>query len=181
MGSRKQQLPFGDTTLLGWAVRQAEEATLDSVIVVIGPQDSPPPTSRARVVVNTDPSQGSVSSLKAAVAAAGPVAVMVMVGDMPGVTTGTLDLVADAWRADPRWAAVASYSDESGHPLVLSPFLAAALEEKEGDKVLWPMLESAPDNEILRVSINQPRPMDVNSPADYALACLQAGFEPGSA
>ncbi|MDH3729528.1 MAG: NTP transferase domain-containing protein [Acidimicrobiia bacterium] len=178
MGGRKQQLEFGNTTLLGWAVRQAEASSLDEVVIVTSPDDVPPPHGRARTAVNDQPSRGSVSSLMAGVEAAGAVAVMVLLGDMPGVSTATIENMLEPWRADPRWAAVAHYHDGLGHPLILSPFLAASLATKKGDKVLWPLLESAPDSEVLFVDINQPRPMDVNTHDDYVLACQQLGFEP---
>ncbi len=178
MGGRKQQLPFGDTTLLGWAVRQAEASSLDEVIVVTGPDDVPPSHSRSRLTVNEQPSQGSVRSLVAGVTAAGGVAVMVLLGDMPGVSAATIENMLVPWRADPRWAAVARYHDGLGHPLILSPFLAASLADRQGDKVLWPLLETAPDDEVLFVDINHPKPMDVNTHEDYVLACQQLGFQP---
>jgi molybdenum cofactor cytidylyltransferase len=178
MGTRKQQLPFGDTTLLGWAVRQAEGSSLDDVVVVTSPDDLPPPRGRSRVVVNDRPARGSVSSLVTGVAAAGAVAVMVLLGDMPGVTTATIENLLRPWRAEPRWAAVARYSDGLGHPLILSPFLAASLAGKSGDKVLWPLVENAPEDEVLFVELNHPRPMDVNTYDDYVLVCQQAGFDP---
>jgi molybdenum cofactor cytidylyltransferase len=178
MGTRKQQLPFGDTTLLGWAVRQAEASSLDDVVVVTSPDDVPPPHGRSRVVINEQPARGSVSSLVTGVAAAGAVAVMVLLGDMPGVTTATIENLVRPWRADPRWAAAARYSDGLGHPLILSPFLAASLAGRKGDKVLWPLVESAPERELLFVDINHPRPLDVNSYDDYVVVCQQAGFDP---
>lgn len=178
MGGRKQQLPFGDTTLLGWAVRQAEASSLDEVVVVTSPDDVPPLLGRARLAVNEQPARGSVTSLVAGVEAAGAVAVMVLLGDMPGVSTATIENLLVPWRADPRWAAVARYHDGLGHPLILSPFLAASLADKSGDKVLWPLLESAPDGEVLFVDINHPKPMDVNTHNDYVLACQQLGLQP---
>jgi molybdenum cofactor cytidylyltransferase len=178
MGGRKQQLAFGDTTLLGWAVRQAETSSLDEVIVVTSSDDVPPPLNRARLAVNERPGRGRVSSLVTGVAAAGSVAVMVLLGDMPGVSTATIEDLLVPWRADPRWAAVARYQDGLGHPLVLSPLLAASLVDKTGDKVLWPLLEAAPDDEVLFVDIDHPKPMDVNTSDDYLLACRQLGFEP---
>ena len=182
MGRSKHDLPFGDTTMLGWVVRQAEASSLDEVIVVVAPGAEDVPKFRSQVVVNETPHLGSASSLLAGVAAAGPVAVMVLLGDMPGITSEMIDTMLRAWSADPRWAAVAQYADaRMGHPVVLSPFLAAALEDMSGDKVLWPMLEAAPESEVLHVTVDRRQPMDINTFDDYLLACREAGFEAGQA
>ena len=39
----------------------------------------------------------------------------------------TIENLLVPWRADPRWVAVARSDDGLGHPLILSPFLAASL------------------------------------------------------
>jgi molybdenum cofactor cytidylyltransferase len=36
LGRPKQSLPLGDTTLLGWALRDAEASRLDDVVLVLG-------------------------------------------------------------------------------------------------------------------------------------------------
>ena len=45
LGRPKQTLPLGETTLLGWVVREAEASRLDSVVVVT---DTEVPLTRAR-------------------------------------------------------------------------------------------------------------------------------------
>ena len=178
MGRPKQSLPFGETTMMGRVVEQAERSGLDGVVAVIGQDDPPPPSWRAQIVVNEAPEAGSLSSLLVAAESIGSFALMVLLADMPGLSSVDINRMLEAWQAEPRWAAVARYTDGLGHPLILSPFLVAALEGKTGDKVLWPMLETAPEGEILHVDINHYRPIDVNTPEDYARVCAQAGFEP---
>ena len=178
MGRSKQDLPFGDTTLLGHVVAAAEASRLQDVIVVVAP-GMRAPTARARAVVNEAPHNGTASSLLTGVAAAGAHPVMVLLADMPDVTTELIDLVLEAWKEDPKWAAVTRYTDGPGHPLVLSPYLTAALSGLSGDKALWPMLREADESEILFVTIGDPKPLDVNTREDYELACLVRGFQPG--
>ena len=178
MGRAKQDLPFGETTLLGHVVATAEASALDDVVVVVAPGMTAPVT-RGRVVVNETPHRGTSSSLVAGVAAAGADPVMVLLADAPGVTRELIDGVLAAWKDDPKWAAVTRYADGPGHPLVLSPYLAAALGNLSGDKALWPMLEEADESEILFVAVDEHRPLDINTRADYELACLLAGVPPG--
>jgi molybdenum cofactor cytidylyltransferase len=178
MGRRKQALPFAGTTLLGWVLGRAEESRLDEIVVVVAPGGEPP-LSRARAVVNDAPDRGTMSSLLSGVDAVGPVPVMVLLGDTPGVSTADIDRLLQAWLAEPRWAVVARYEDGPGHPMILSPELTASLRGREGDKVLWPMLEEAPRHDVVYVEMGRPRPRDVNTPDDYVAACREMGFEPG--
>jgi molybdenum cofactor cytidylyltransferase len=39
LGRPKQTLPLGDTTVLGWTLRDAEQSSLDRVCVVLGGAD----------------------------------------------------------------------------------------------------------------------------------------------
>ncbi len=186
MGRPKQLLPFGETTLLGWVVRGAEESSLDDVIVVIGPDADELRRAaggeRSRWVVNPDPSAGNVASLLVGAEAAGEVAaVAVMLGDVPGVDADLIDAVVTDWRAHRPPAAVTAYRDGDGHPFVLSAAMVASLAGSSGEKVLWPMLEDEPEGTVRRVRVDRPKPLDVNTWDDYLRACQDFGFEPGEA
>lgn len=75
LGRPKQTLPFGDTTLLGWTVRDVEASSLDRVVVVVvggaaeeakaglASRDSSAP--RAELVSNDAYASGCASSLLA--------------------------------------------------------------------------------------------------------------------
>lgn len=68
-GSPKQLLPFGDTTLLGRVVRNANASSLDRVVVVLGRASGEVRASldfgRAEVAENTAYGTGCASSLLA--------------------------------------------------------------------------------------------------------------------
>ena len=91
LGQPKQALPLGDTTLLGWVVREAEASSLDRVVVVARDGVA---TGRATVAL-PDAGDGTCSSsLRSGLAAAGPCdAVLLLVGDMPGVDASVIDAV----------------------------------------------------------------------------------------
>jgi molybdenum cofactor cytidylyltransferase len=181
MGRPKMLLAMGEKTILGMAVAAAEESTLDEVIVVTGPDadEVRAASGSARVVwiTNPAPEAGSITSLLAGAATAGGAAVMHLLGDMPGLDTATIDTVLAAWREAPSWAAVTVYEDGPGHPLMLSSGLLAALAERTGDKVVWSLIEEAPEDAILRVPASRARPRDINTTEDYetALAEMETG------
>ncbi len=169
MGSQKQLLPYGETTLLGAVVAAAEDSRLDPVVVVVGAAaieiEASLTLRRAVVVHNFDYHEGTLSSLRAGVAAAGEVAaVMLLLGDMPDVDALLIDQVAAAWEAAPVPLLVTEYQDGIGHPFVLGPRSLAQLSELRGPKPLWELV-TGPDVGRARVARN--RPVDVDTPADY--------------
>lgn len=165
LGRPKQTLPLGDTTLLGWVVREAEASSLDRVVVVTAEAVA---TGRAQVTAPSgrDPSCSS-SSLRSGLDAVGACdAVMLLVGDMPGVDAPVIDTVRAAWEADRPWALVTEYDDRRGHPLVFSTDALAALRAARGEKVAWRLLESHPER-VATARVERPLPRDVDTWDDY--------------
>ena len=116
-GSPKQLLPFGDTTLLGHVVRNVVASRLDRVIVVLGRSadelKDAMDLGRAEVVDNRAYRSGCASSLLAGldtlIENAECTAVMLVLGDQPGVGTAVIDDVCNDWREHRPWVAVTSY------------------------------------------------------------------------
>ena len=115
-GTPKQLLPFGDTTLLGQAVRNANASALDRVVVVLGRASEELRATvdfgRAEVVENTAYGTGCASSLLAGLDAAGQDcdAIALLLGDQPGVRAEFIDHVIATWRQKRPWAAVTAYN-----------------------------------------------------------------------
>ncbi len=170
-GSAKQLLPFRDTTLLGQAVRNANSSDLERVVVVIGRMADELRQSvdfgRALAVDNTAYGAGCASSLLAGLDAAGDcAAIMLLLGDQPGVRTEFIDQVASVWRQEWPWASVASYRGKLGHPLVFAREAFDELRRLHGDKAVWKLIEAFPER-VLQVEIDAELPLDVDTPADY--------------
>ncbi len=173
-GQAKQLLPYRDTTLLGWAVREAAAAmTLDEIVVVLGGASSEVLASTnlspARVVQAPDFASGCSASYRAGIAALDPAAraVVVLLGDQPGVTAGTIDRVVEFWRREPSPIVVTSYRGRLGHPMLFDGSCFAELSRLTGDKAAWKIVDARGDD-VGRVSLDLPYPMDVNTPDDYA-------------
>ena len=147
-GSPKQLLPFGDTTLLGQVVRNANASSLlDRVVVVLGrASDEVRETldfGRARVVENTAYGAGCASSLLAGLDAAGDdcEALCLLLGDQPGVLPEFIDRALSEYRQERPWAAVCSYRGRLGHPFVFARETFEELRGLHGDKAVWKLIE----------------------------------------
>jgi molybdenum cofactor cytidylyltransferase len=190
-GSPKQLLPFGNTTLLGQAVRNANASALDRVVVVLGRASEKLRATvdfgRAEVVDNTAYGTGCASSLLAGLDAAGQDcdAIALLLGDQPGVRAEFIDHVIATWQQNHPWAAVTTYNPYPrgpctdgfqtsplralGHPFVFAREAFGELRSLHGDKAVWKLIEAHPER-VSRVEIAAPLPPDVDNPEDYDLA-----------
>ena len=174
-GAPKQLLPFGETTLLGQAVRNANASVLDRVVVVLGRASEELRATvdfgRAGVVENTAYGAGCASSLLAGLDAAGDDcgAIALLLGDQPGVRAEFIDHVVATWQQNRPWAAVTSYLGGLGHPFVFAREAFGDLRSLHGDKAVWKLIEAHPER-VSRVEIEAPLPPDVDNPEDYDLA-----------
>ncbi len=171
LGRPKQTLPFGDTTLLGWTLRNVEASSLDRVVLVVGGAADDVlarlEPRRAGVARNDAYGTGCASSLLAGLDNAGEAdAVMLLLGDMPGVDAEVIDTVRQAWEeaGRPR-AAVTSYRDGLGHPFVFSSDAFVTLRGLHGDKAVWKVVDNDPS--VVRIPVDRPLPLDVDTEADY--------------
>ena len=176
-GSPKQLLPFGDTTLLGHVVRNVVASRLDRVIVVLGRSADELKDAmdfgRAEVVDNRSYRSGCASSLLAGLDTlsenaeyAECAAVMLVLGDQPGVGTAIIDDVLSDWRGHRPWVAVTSYRGELGHPFVFARSAFEELRGLHGDKAIWKLIEAHPER-VRRVEMDIELPPDIDTPEDY--------------
>jgi molybdenum cofactor cytidylyltransferase len=183
LGRPKQTLPLGDSTVLGWTLRDAESSALDRVCVVLGGAADEAarviqPT-RATIVYNAEYGAGCPSSLLAGLDYAGECAAIVMLlGDMPGVNASIIDRVLAAWRAGPSWAAVTAYDDGLGHPFVFAADAFPALRALHGDKAVWKLVDNEPEDRVRRIRVHAPRPLDVDTWDDYREVSRRLGVTP---
>jgi molybdenum cofactor cytidylyltransferase len=171
LGTPKQLLRLGDTTLLGWALRDAEASSLERVVLVLGREADDVRASldirRAEVAYNERYGSGCASSLLAGLDAAGACdAVMLLLGDMPGVDPAVIDAVRSAWEAERPSVLVTEYDDGLGHPLVFAAAAFGALRALHGDKAVWKLVEAGPER-VRRVRIARTLPRDVDTWEDY--------------
>ena len=186
LGQPKQLLPYRGTILLDWVVRTVAAAeSLDQVTVVLGGASREVRArltlGRARVVENPDFGEGCSSSYQAGLAALDPkaTAVVVVLGDQPGVQTEDIDFLVGEWRRTGATIMATSYRGERGHPLLFSRELFGHLEELHGDKAAWKILDRHPDW-VRDVTVDRPLPRDVDTWQDYEAVRADRGPNPAS-
>ncbi len=174
-GTPKQLLPFAGTTLLGQAVANANASALDEVVVVLGRAAGEVRRGvdfgRASVVENPAYARGCSASLAAGLAALSTdcEALALLPGDQPGIRPAEIDHVVAAWRRDRPWAAVTSWRGTPGHPFLFARPAFPELEDLQGDKAIWALLERHP-NQVLHIPLDADLPPDVDNPEDYQRA-----------
>ena len=172
-GPPKQLLPYRGTTMLGWVVDQAQRAAgLDEVVVVLG-RAAEEVRERidfgmARVVENPVFGEGCASSYRAGIGALNSesAAIMIILGDLPGVTPEIIDRLADEWREQDAPIALCSYQGRKGHPMIFARSMFPQLVDLHGDKAAWKLVD-ANTSVVQEVQFNFPYPDDINTPADF--------------
>lgn len=172
-GPPKQLLPFGNTTMLGWVVAQVQRANgLDEVVVVLGRAADEirerVDFGSARVIENRVFSEGCSSSYRSGLAAidSESAAIMIILGDQPGITPEIIDTLAAEWRLQPHPIALCSYRGRKGHPMIFARSMFERLEGLHGDKAAWKLVDATSDA-VLEVAIDLPFPDDINTLDDF--------------
>ena len=172
-GEPKQLLPFAGTTLLGWVVAQAQQAMgLDELVVVLG-RSAGEVRERvdfgdASIVENRVFTEGCASSYRAGIAAldSHADAIMIILGDQPGITPEIIDCLAEEWRKTDAPIAICSYEGRRGHPMIFARRLFDQLEVLHGDKAAWKLVD-AHASSLLEVQLAIPFPEDINTREDF--------------
>ena len=172
LGPPKQLLPFRGTTMLGWVVDQAQRAAgLDEIVVVLG-RAADQVRERvdfgaARVVENPVFTDGCASSYRAGLAALNPEseAIVIILGDQPGIAPEIIDRLASEWRRKEAPIALCSYQGRKGHPMIFARSMFDQLQGLHGDKAAWKLVD-ANSASVQEVHFNLPFPDDINTPAD---------------
>jgi molybdenum cofactor cytidylyltransferase len=173
LGQPKQLLPYRGTTLLEWVVGQARRASaLDEVVVVLG-RAADEVRKRvdfggAKVVDNPVFGEGCASSYRAGIGAidAKSDAIMILLGDQPGVSPEIIDRVAEVFRQRTDQIVLASYRGRKGHPMLFAKALFDKLVELHGDKAAWKLVDANPGL-AGSAEFDLPFPEDINTREDF--------------
>ena len=182
-GQPKQLLPYRGTTMLGWVVDQARRASsLDEVVVVLGRASDQVREQvdfgAARVVENPVFGEGCSSSYRAGIGALNSesAAIMIILGDLPGVTLEIINRLADAWREQQARIALCSYQGRKGHPMIFARSMFPQLIDLHGDKAAWKLVD-ANAALVQEVRFEIPYPDDINTPEDFERLATATGKE----
>ncbi len=141
MGSPKQLLPFGESTIIETVVDSMLNSKLDEVIVVIGHQAEKVQQKLGmrsiKTVFNPNYREGMLTSAQAGVRSLTETtdAFALMLVDQPFITAELIDSVIDAYSQTAKRIALPSYNYRRGHPVIFHRQYAneiLALEPESG-------------------------------------------------
>ncbi len=140
MGRPKMLLPYRSGTVLSCAVAPHLEAGAGRVIVVLGygadevrAAAKLPADPRLTTVVNLDWAEGMASSIRRGLEECGEAsAVLLALGDQPGVDVARVKAVLAAWAPDIRLV-VPVHGDRGSHPVLFARSLFPELRDLRGD------------------------------------------------
>ena len=179
-GSPKLLAPLADRPVLQHALDAVAGAPVDDVVVVLGDGAAAIEAGitwrTERRVVNPRPQDGLSSSLRVGLDAAAedPLAeaVIVVLGDQPGVRPAVIRAVIAAAATAPEPIIRARYADDDApNPVLVRRSAWALAAGLDGDRGLGPLLARRPElvGEVAVDGQNQ----DIDTPADLARADLR--------
>lgn len=172
MGQPKQLLDLAGRPLVVHAVERALAAAVDGVVVVIGSHASEVelalrgyPVYR---VFNPHFAQGQGASLAAGIRALPSTvdAVVVILGDVPAISSEAIGAVAARWRETHAPAVMARYDERRGHPVVFDRSVFFELASLEGDTGGRDILRSLGDM-VEVVDMPGAMPPDIDTEEDW--------------
>ena len=173
LGPPKQLLPFRGTTMLGWVVDQTQRAIgLDEVVVVLGRAADEirerVDFGSARVVENPVFGEGCSSSYRAGIGAVDPrsAAIMIILGDQPGITPEIINALAEQWRSEEAEIALCSYRGRKGHPMLFARSMFEQLKGLHGDKAAWKLVDANSDV-VQAIPFDLPFPDNINTKEEF--------------
>jgi molybdenum cofactor cytidylyltransferase len=175
MGSSKQLLRWGEGTLLGHAVKTAMDSRAGHVLVVLGSNESAHLKALENlpvtIVSNPDWQKGMGSSLKVGLAAARETseAVIVMVCDMPFVTSQHLNNIIDHFTKTSQPIVASKYEDTVGVPALFSKKVFDELSRIGDEEGARKIIAKHKDAALIHLE----SPSDIDTYEDY-LASLRA-------
>jgi molybdenum cofactor cytidylyltransferase len=174
MGTSKQLLPFGSTTVLGHVVDQLLQSRLDGVCVVVGHEAEQVSRAvsreRVRIVRNPDYVQGEMlSSIRCGLRAlpAGCSAALIALGDQPTITTELVDQMVLAFSTAGPGILVPVHDGKRGHPVLIAASYFNEVLTRYDDVGLRGLLAAHPED-VVELPVSSSKVLfDMDKPEDY--------------
>lgn len=169
-GSQKLVATFAGVPLVRHAAEALSRAT-DSLLVVVG-RDADAVRASLRgidavIVENTDWSTGLASSIRCGVAGVptDTEAIVVALGDQPGIGSAVIERLIARWRESGLPIAAVRYQGQRGHPVLFDRSLFPEIAMLEGDVGARGLIDLSPDR-VTYVDVDEPMPVDVDTRRD---------------
>lgn len=177
MGTTKQLLPFGGTTVLGAVVHSALASDLDRVILVLGHDAEKIKANPALqidlkklwIVINPSYKKGQSTSLVAGISRLPDdiAGAMFLLGDQPLISADIINHLAETYKNAAPSIVIPFYKGRRGNPVIIGKKHFPGLKTLNADTGARVIFKKFP-NDILKVPVTDPAVLaDVDTPADY--------------
>lgn len=186
MGRNKLLLPWGEMTVLGRTLDNAQASAAHDVMVVTGHDrdkvetivirpgrmplgEAAATTAGVQVTHNFDYANGMLTSVQAAVRALSPAteAILVVLGDQPMIEPAIYDRLLAAYAASPAGFVAPTYGDRRGNPVLIDRRHFAELLALPPDAAPRALLARHPDD-VLTVAVDSEAVLhDLDRPEEY--------------
>ena len=174
MGSCKQLLPLGDSTMIGCCLDTLITGGVGEIVVVVSEAGHDVAEAvrsyPVRVVVSPEPEGDMASSVRAGRDAltAGAGGVIVSLCDYPLVSAATIASLIAGHGSFPGRVIIPCHQKRRGHPLL---FPRTILDELVGDMILRDLVRRDPER-ICTLMVDDPGVLiDMDTPEDYQRIC----------
>lgn len=176
MGSQKLLMPYGDGTIIEKVVDHVLGSQLDQIVVVLGADHD-----KVRKVLgdrpvkychNKDHDQGMFSSVVCGLRSvpAEAEAVLIYLGDQPGIPPSVTDTVIEAYNEELYGIVIPVHSHRRGHPLLVDMKYRREIEKLDLEQGLRALRHHFPQD-VLEVEVDEPGILvDIDTPEDYKKA-----------
>jgi molybdenum cofactor cytidylyltransferase len=175
LGRPKQLLPLAGEPLIRHTLRRVLASSLDEVILVVGHEAAAVRAAVAdlpvRIVENPAADQGQSTSVLAGLAALtlATEAVIILLGDQPGVAPDVIDALIATWRDTAAPVVAPRYRDVLGNPVLFARRVFPELATLQGDTGARSVVRAHEAAGLMAVvPVPSSAPRDVDTEADYA-------------
>ena len=173
MGRQKLLLPYGESTVIETVVRTAMDSSVDGVLVVLG-SDADEIREKlegyeVQFVVNENYREGMLSSIQAGLGALTEKvrAVVLMLGDQPGITAEANDELIAHYRETRKGIVIPTHGGRRGHPVVIDTKYKKEIDLLAPEAGLRRLRLDHP-YDVLEVELPFPAVLkDIDTPDDY--------------
>ena len=173
MGVPKLLLPLGVHPLIARVADAVLASSVHETCVVVGPDSAGIRQALAvravRFVVNPHPDEGMLSSVRCGLRAVSPAtkAVLVVLGDQPGLTTAIINRLFEVSRVGGKGLVLPTHGGQRGHPLLLDLRYREEILHGYDQTGLRGLLQAHPDA-VTEVEMPSPAVLeDMDTPEDY--------------
>jgi molybdenum cofactor cytidylyltransferase len=173
MGAQKLLLPVGGQPAIARIVDEVLRSPVDHVLVVIGHQGDRITEAlagrRVSFVANADAEGEMLSSVRCGLRAMPEacVAVLLVLGDQPGITAEVIATLVRAFRTAGRGIVVPTYGGRRGHPLLFAVHYRDEILNHCEEVGVRGLLQAHPED-VLEVEVATPGVLeDMDVPEDY--------------